>query len=61
MKADITPLLAVGSFFYGKLIEHDGCIFLKDNFSLERYNGWKTFLKNNKKIIKSNRKSYECV
>ncbi|MCR3759764.1 hypothetical protein KYB31_12350 [Clostridium felsineum] len=27
MKADITTALAFGGFFYGELIEHDGCIF----------------------------------
>lgn len=58
MKADIKMALAFSRFFYAELIEVEGCIFLKDYFSSERYSQWKSVCKNDKVSIEKAMNTY---
>lgn len=41
MKADLPTALAFAKFFNPEIIEINNCFFLKDNFSVKRYEMWK--------------------
>ena len=59
MKADIETALGLAKFFYPEIVEIDGCIFIKDNFTHENYNQWKKACKNNKMDLEKAINSYE--
>ncbi|WP_346880154.1 hypothetical protein [Clostridium sp. UBA3061] len=58
MKSDIQIELGFAKFFYPEIIEIDNCIFIKDNFSSERYEQWKVVC-NDKKTLEKAINSYE--
>ncbi len=58
MKSDIQIALGFAKFFYPEIIEIDNCIFIKDNFSSERYEQWKVVC-NDKKTLEKAINSYE--
>ncbi|TCS96768.1 hypothetical protein EDD58_101409 [Hazenella coriacea] len=41
MKADIQTALGFAKFFSPAIVELEGCLFLKDQFSQRRFEGWK--------------------
>lgn len=59
MKADIKTALGFAKFFYPELIEVENCIFIKDCFSIKKYNQWKKVCNNEKITIEKAMNSYE--
>lgn len=53
MKADIQIALGFAKFFYPEIIEVDNCIFIKDGFTMEKYEQWKCVCKDRKTLEKA--------
>jgi hypothetical protein len=51
MRADLDLAVAFSKLFWPDFVEIDGCVFLKQQFSLASYERWKAALKGNRKSL----------
>lgn len=59
IKADINIALAFAKFFSPEIIEHEGCLLLKDKFSIELFNSWKKECNKDKNSIEKMMNLYQ--